>query len=96
MRDCLGRLVLASIPLLIGIAIGTAWCEVGRKGAEAADKSRRKGTIASSAVQQSAAPAKAGNVQRFGSVIGVKPEKVDEYVKLHAAVVCGKYLWRER
>ena len=32
----------------------------------------------------SAKDAKAKTVQRYGSVIGLKPEKKDEYVKLHA------------
>jgi L-rhamnose mutarotase len=79
------RVVLMSVPLLVGMAIGVLWSEVSPTGAEAArPKGRKAGTVAETAGTV-AETAKPEHVQRFGSVIGVKPEKLDEYVKLHAA-----------
>ena len=70
MRSPWKRIVAVALPLLIGIAIGVAWREL------AEGRSAR--------AQEAAKPAKGDKVQRFGSVIGLKPEKKDYYVKLHA------------
>jgi len=83
-KHCL-RLAAMSTAWLIGMAIGMVWSDVSPTGAEAArPKGRKAGTVAETAGTVAEAP-KPDNVQRFGSVIGVKPEKLDEYLKLHAA-----------
>jgi L-rhamnose mutarotase len=68
--------VLACVLLGIGIVVGAAWNEASRRTADAA--------AAGPAKAAARAPAKEQPV-RYGSVIGVKPEKLDEYLKLHAA-----------
>ena len=72
MRSPWKRVAQVGLPLLIGIAIGFAWSEAtdGR----------------SARAQEAAKPAKCDKVERFGSVIGLKPEKKDLYVKLHAEI----------
>jgi len=72
------RLTLIAIPFGLGILVGAAWSQYGRQRAEAAEKAHRPKAAAT------CAPA-AGKALRFGSVIGVRPEKLDEYLKLHAA-----------
>jgi L-rhamnose mutarotase len=47
---------------------------------------RRKASAAPAGDGPAAAAPGAQKVQRFGSVIGLKPEKADQYVRLHAAV----------
>jgi L-rhamnose mutarotase len=64
------RVVVAALPVLLGILIGFGWSQA---------------TLEPSARAEGAAckPSE-GKVQRFGSVIGLKPEKKDEYIRLHA------------
>lgn len=69
MKKCVSSVALMFVMLVIGAAIGAAWSETARKRAEAADVKPKAPSTRS---------------QRFGAVIGVKPEKLDEYVKLHA------------
>lgn len=70
MRKHFLRVVVAALPVLLGILIGFAWSratlEPSVRAAETACKPSE------------------GKVQRFGSVIGLKPEKKDEYIRLHA------------
>ncbi|MHC4401763.1 MAG: L-rhamnose mutarotase [Planctomycetota bacterium] len=64
-----GQLATMALLVFIGIAIGLASSgAVDDRAARAADS----------------APAEAKKVKRFGAVIGLKPEKKDYYVKLHA------------
>lgn len=70
MRKHFLRVVVAALPVLLGIVIGFAWSQA---------------TLEPSARAAAAAckPSEA-KVQRFGSVIGLKPEMKDEYIRLHA------------
>jgi L-rhamnose mutarotase len=70
MRTHLKRLAAVALPVLLGIAIGLAW-------GQARPSARAEGP---------AGQAKPCKVQRFGSVIGLRPEKKDYYLKLHANV----------
>jgi L-rhamnose mutarotase len=65
------RLVAAALPVALAVILGFAWGQA---------------TEQRSARAQGPAPprAKPGKVQRFGNVIGLRPEKKDYYVKLHA------------
>ena len=71
MRRPLKPLVAMALPLLVGILLGLAWSQPTQKGS-------------ASAQGPAGRPANVGKVQRFGSVIGLRPEKKDYYVKLHA------------
>ena len=76
MRAPAKRVVQIGLLLLIGIAIGLAWSEAVERPAARAQEA---------ACQAEKCDAeKGGKVQRFGSVIGLKAEKKDYYVKLHA------------
>ena len=65
------RVAQVALLLLVGIAIGAAFSELREA------RSARAQEAACCAV-------KAQKVERFGSVIGLKPEKKDLYLKLHA------------
>ncbi len=65
------RLVATALPVVLGIVIGFAWGQALR------DRPARAG-------EAKGTPAAEEKVQRFGSVIGLRPEKKDYYVKLHA------------
>jgi L-rhamnose mutarotase len=71
MREHGKRLAATALPVLLGIIIGFAW------GQATGERSVRA---------QGPAPgqAKSAKVRRFGNVIGLRPEKKDYYVKLHA------------
>ena len=71
MRSPWKRVAQVGLLLLIGIAIGFAWSELVEG---------RSARAQEAACQQ----AKSAKVQRFGSVIGLRPEKKDYYIKLHA------------
>ena len=71
MKKHICRVAALAIPVLIGIVIGLAWSEAAERGTARADQGKRQA-------------AKARKVQRFGSVIGLRPEKKDYYLKLHA------------
>jgi L-rhamnose mutarotase len=71
MKKHVPRIVVMAVPLLLGILIGLASSEAGKAGSARAQGPDSK-------------PAEAKKVQRFGSVIGLRPEKRDYYVKLHA------------
>ena len=71
MRSPWKRAAQIILPLLIGIAIGWAYSEAIEGRSARAQEAPAK-------------EAKREKVQRFGSVIGLKPEKKDYYVKLHA------------
>jgi L-rhamnose mutarotase len=73
MKKPIRRVAPLAVLVLIGIVIGLAWSEAAERGTARADQGTRKA-------------AKASKVQRFGSVIGLRPEKKDYYLKLHAAV----------
>jgi len=59
------------ITLLVGIIVGYGCSQSTQQGDNSANATDVTATVAA-------------KVQRFGSVIGLKPEKKDEYVKLHA------------
>jgi L-rhamnose mutarotase len=64
-------LAAAALPLALGVVLGFAW-------SQASDGP-------SARAQSPEAPkAKSGEVRRFGSVIGLRPEKKEYYLKLHA------------
>ena len=65
------RVVATGLPVLFGIVIGAACNEAARDRLAQAEAPVSR-------------PAEAKKVTRFGSVIGLKPEKKDYYVKLHA------------
>jgi L-rhamnose mutarotase len=66
---------ILATPLLIGMLVGYWWSEAARSNVSAA----------SVGDQSAAADApKAGALQRFGAVIGLKPERAEEYIRLHA------------
>lgn len=71
MRTHSTRVLAMTLPLVLGIAIGFAWGQASKQRS-----ARAEGPACT--------PAKRGKVQRFGSVIGLRPEKKDYYVKLHA------------
>ena len=76
MRECRFRQVaLLGTPLAIGIVVGYLRGEAARSSVSAAP-ARDKPAAATPAAQK---------VQRFGAVIGLKPEKAEEYIRLHAA-----------
>ena len=64
---------------VLGFALGTA---TTRPAAAAADDA--KTSPADDKSSRPAAAAAAHKVQRFGSMIGLRPEKKDEYIRLHA------------
>ena len=75
------HLAMFVIPLVIGIALGLAASSmVG--GPESSAEAARPKLLRSASAEIPSAKAPV----RYGSVIGVKPEKLDEYCKLHAAV----------
>jgi L-rhamnose mutarotase len=69
------QLTIPMIAVMIGTVLGFAASELRRSDSDGA-------AAAENAGQAAAVPSQ--KVQRFGSAIGVKPEKLDEYVKLHA------------
>jgi len=71
MRRYWKRIAAAALPVALGIALGFAWGQAApRRSAQAQDSASSQ--------------AKTGKVRRFGNVIGLRPEKKDYYVKLHA------------
>jgi len=66
---------------IVGFALGiaTARPDVARADDAKAGRDDDK-------TNQRAATTSAGKVQRFGSMIGLRPEKKDEYIRLHAEV----------
>ena len=71
MRNPCKRVAQVGFLLLIGIAVGLAWSEAVESQSARAQEAAGKA-------------AKGDKVQRFGSVIGLRAEKKDYYVKLHA------------
>ena len=71
MKKYLKRVLAVTLPVLPGLMLGLAWSQPGKEHSARAEGSACKG-------------AEARKVQRFGSVIGLRPEKKDYYVKLHA------------
>jgi len=67
----LKRLVAITLLVVFGIVIGAGWAQATRERS-----ARAEGPGCPSA--------ECGKVQRFGSVIGLRPEKKDYYVQLHA------------
>jgi len=65
------RVAATALPVVLGIVIGFGWSQAGKQQLARAEGAGCR-------------PAPCGKVQRFGSVIGLKPEKKDYYVKLHA------------
>ncbi|MGQ9574849.1 MAG: L-rhamnose mutarotase [Thermoguttaceae bacterium] len=70
--SCRAAVLAASVGL--GAALGYLASQFPSPGARAA----------LAAPQPPASPPKAAKVERFGSVIGLKPEKAEEYIRLHA------------
>jgi L-rhamnose mutarotase len=70
-----------AVALAVGIVVGYLCGEAARTSASAA----AAGDKGPSEARPAAAPAME-KLQRFGSVIGLKPGKADEYIRLHAAV----------
>jgi L-rhamnose mutarotase len=68
---------------MVGVVLGVAASELRRNGLATASAAEGGAQAADPKAADDAAP-KPKKVQRFGSAIGVKPEKLDEYVKLHA------------
>jgi len=65
------RIAATALPVALGILLGFAWGQAApQRSARAQDSARSQ--------------AKTGKVRRFGNVIGLRPEKKDDYVKLHA------------
>ena len=78
------QVAVLGIVLLAGGIFGFVCSELRRSGsASALGAEKAEPTAATSGAAQDS-PAMPKKVQRFGSVIGVKPEKLDEYLKLHA------------
>ena len=76
MRKRLLRFAAAmALPLAIGVVIGYCWSESARGG----------GGAAHAGAKPAAASGETGG-QRVGAVIGLKPEKAEEYIRLHAKV----------
>jgi len=71
MKKHVRHVIPLALPVLIAIVVGLAWGEAADRGTARAGQPKGK-------------VVKAKKVQRFGSVIGLKPEKKDYYVKLHA------------
>jgi len=99
MRKHLGGVLVLAAVLTLGIAIGYGWSELGTSrpvGAATVDAADTAcPTVSLTAADQPraerprlfkklSAAKTPGKPQRFGSVIGVKPEKLDEYIRLHA------------
>jgi L-rhamnose mutarotase len=78
----LARLAEWAIPLVIAAAAGFCWSEAAQSRLSAAPAGPRPAE--KPAAYQPTAAAKAVKPQRFGSVIGLKPEKAEEYIRLHA------------
>ena len=74
------RVAVIGFPVLLGIMIGAACNEAARDRSAQAEAPDGKAAEA----KPDGKPAEAKKVARFGSVIGLKPEKKDYYVKLHA------------
>ncbi len=74
-KHFLGQVAVLLIPLGIGLMIGYASSEAARSSVSAA-LAGDKPAVAASAAQK---------VRRFGAAIGLKPEKAEEYIRLHAA-----------
>ncbi len=71
MRRHFRRLAAAALPLALGVVLGFAWSQATEmQSARAQSRETPK--------------AKPGEVRRFGSVIGLRPEKKEYYLKLHA------------
>jgi L-rhamnose mutarotase len=82
-KQFLGRLSVLAIPLGIGMAVGYWWNETAGGRLSAAPAAERAPT-GKPVADQRAAGAEAAKPQRFGSVIGLRPEKAEEYLRLHA------------
>lgn len=76
MQNRSSRLAAAAVTLMIGTLIGLGCGESARQGDGNAD--------ADEAPAADTEPETAGKIQRFGSVIGLKHEKMDYYNELHA------------
>jgi L-rhamnose mutarotase len=90
MKKHFGGVFLLAVVLALGIAIGYGWSESGKSGpggagtAVAADAACPTVSLTAADKPAPDKPKKAKKPQRYGSVIGVKPEKLDEYLRLHA------------
>jgi L-rhamnose mutarotase len=96
MREHLGGVLVLAAVLTLGMAIGHGWSEwgtgrpAGAATVDAADTACPTVSLTAAEKPKADRPRKLsaakrpGKAQRFGSVIGVKPEKLDEYVRLHA------------
>ena len=71
MQKHVRRVVVMALPVALGIVIGFAWSQSLEGQSARAEGAEGK-------------QAKAEKVQRFGAVIGLRPEKKDHYVELHA------------
>jgi L-rhamnose mutarotase len=78
------RMAVLAVAFLGGGILGFVASELRQSGLASAlgAEKAEPATATSGAAQVS--PAEAKRVQRFGSAIRVKPEKLDEYLKLHA------------
>jgi L-rhamnose mutarotase len=65
---------------ILGFALGTATTREGLARADDAKASRGEDKTS-----QAAASVPTRTVQRFGSMIGLRPEKKEEYIRLHAS-----------
>jgi L-rhamnose mutarotase len=74
-KHFLGQVAVLLIPLGIGLMVGYASSEAARSSVSAA-------LAGDNPAAATPAPQK---VQRFGAAIGLKPEKAEEYIRLHAA-----------
>ena len=88
MKKHFARVCLATAPLLLGILIGFAFSEAAKHQAANADDTDCKPAACeiacTAAGETDCKTAECRQVQRFGAVIGLKPEKKDYYVELHA------------
>lgn len=83
MKKHLSRVAVTAVTLIIG-ALLSLDCGQSSK-AEAARRRLLRPRAGRRSMEMAGVEApKAAKVQRFGSVIGLKPEKKDYYVKLHA------------
>jgi len=72
MKRHVNRFFALALPAVFGIAIGLGWSQATREHSAQAEG-------------PGCAAAKCEKAQRFGSLIGLRPEKKDYYIELHAA-----------
>lgn len=78
------QVAVPAICVMTGVVLGFVASETRRRQSTSASAAENAGQAAAETKPTSNTAATPKKVQRFGSAIGVKPEKLDEYIKLHA------------